>query len=272
MNAPARCPLGNHAEGPPYVTYARMDELHELAAPRTDSPQELTFILISQVKELLFRIVHTELDQARTHLRADRPGDACARLAAAIRSLRVLISAWEVVSGMAPDEFLAFRDVLGEASGTQSFMYRTLEFLLGNKDPVSVAWCADHLDRYPSLRAELSGPSLYDEVLAFLARRGNPLPERLLVGGGQHSHDPAVEEVWSRVYRSPSEHPEEYRLAEALMEVSYQFARWRSTHLLVVERMLGDKPGTGGTTGVSWLRSINGHRFFPELWSVRSHL
>ncbi|MGW6010627.1 tryptophan 2,3-dioxygenase [Streptomyces sp. NPDC055210] len=262
------------SDAPPYVSYARMDTLHELARPRTDAPGELTFILISHVKELLFRITHTEVVRARAALREDRPDAACLALARAVRGQRVQLAAWDVVAAMPPDDFLAFRDVLGEASGTQSFMYRALEFAMGNKDPRMVAGCAPYLDRYEVLRAELASPSLYDEALRLLARRGRDIPDGLLERDWSAAYEPhdAVEAAWLAVYRDPASYGPEHRLAEALTELAYQFSLWRANHLLVVERMLGSKPGTGGTTGLPWLRAISEHRFFPELWRLRTRL
>jgi tryptophan 2,3-dioxygenase len=258
----------------PYVSYAQMDALHALAQPRTDSPLELSFILLSHVKELLFRMVYVELDQARSRLRADEAGAACRALERAARSQRVLVASWEAMNGMSVDEFLVFRDILGEASGTQSFMYRTLEFAMGNKDPRAVRQAEAQLPLYPGLKDELHGPSVYDEALAFLSRRGLPIPEQVLNRDltRQYTFDPAVENAWAQVYRQPAGQPEAYRLAECLIELAYQFSHWRSTHLLVVERMLGGKTGTAGTDGAAWLRTVNEHRFFPELWSLRTVL
>ncbi|MGD9483609.1 tryptophan 2,3-dioxygenase family protein [Streptomyces sp. TRM70308] len=256
----------------PYVDYARMDALHALQEPRTGSPFEMSFILLSQVKELLFRMVHLEVDQARARLREDRGEAACRALSRAVRSQRVLIGCWESMNAMPADEFLVFRDALGEASGTQSFMYRLLEFTLGNRDTAMVR-SAD-LTAFPELRAELARPSLYDEALRYLARSGLPVPERLTERepSAPYTADEDVERVWLTVYRDPRGHRSAYDLAERLLEVAYQFSHWRAAHLLVVERMLGGKRGSGGSDGAAWLRTINEHRFFPELWTMRSLL
>lgn len=272
------CPLQREAaadsEIAPYVSYARMDELHRLAEPRTDSPLELSFILLSHVKELLFRMVYVEIDQARTHLTHDAVQDAVAALARASRTQRVLVAAWESMNGMSVDEFLVFRDILGEASGTQSFMYRTLEFAMGNKDPRMVRHFAGQLRLYPELERELHSASLYDEALAWLSRLGTAVPAEVLERDYTlpYAHDERVEDVWLEVYRDPRGHQDAHQLAEALTEVAFQFSHWRSTHLLVVERMLGRKQGTAGTDGAEWLRSVSEHRFFPELWTVRTRL
>lgn len=259
-------------ESNPYVDYARMDTLHSLQEPRTASPFEMSFILISQVKELLFRMVHLEVDQARERLREDSPEAACRALARAVRSQRVLIGCWESMNALTVDEFLVFRDVLGQASGTQSFMYRLLEFTLGNRSTAMVR--SSDLDAFPELRAELGRPSLYDEVLRYLSRSGFPVPEHLSERDPAAVHEPdiGVEKVWTAVYRDPEGNRAAYDLAEQLLEVAYQFSHWRAAHLLVVERMLGGKRGSGGSDGAAWLRTVNEHRFFPELWSMRSAL
>ncbi|WP_433544702.1 tryptophan 2,3-dioxygenase family protein [Streptomyces sp. CA-294286] len=256
----------------PYVDYARMDTLHSLQEPRTGSPFEMSFILISQVKELLFRMVHLEVSQARGALREDRPEAACRALARAVRNQRVLTGCWESMNALTVDEFLVFRDVLGTASGTQSFMYRLLEFTLGNRNAAMTQ--SSDFDAFPELRAELGRPSVYDEALRHLARSGLPVPEHVVDREPAAAHEPDedVEKVWMTVYRAPREHPAAFALAEQLLEVAYQFSHWRATHLLVVERMLGGKRGSAGSDGAAWLRKINEHRFFPELWTMRSAL
>lgn len=255
-----------------YTSYARMEELHTLQQPRTGSPFEMHFLLISHVIELIFRMVHLEVDQARTQLHGDNWAEACRTLERAVRHQRVLVDCWESMNSLPVDEFLAFRQTLRTASGTQSFAYRTLEFSLGNKDPRMVR--PDDVALYPALSAELEGPTLYDEVLRWLARQGYDVPDHVLGRdvAAQYEPDAAVERAWLQVYRDAASRPPAYQLAERLLEVAYQFSRWRATHLLVVERMLGGKSGTAGTDGVPWLRAINDHRFFSELWSMRTQL
>ncbi|QIS11045.1 tryptophan 2,3-dioxygenase [Nocardia arthritidis] len=257
------CPYGTA----PYVSYSQLDALHEMQHPTTDSPLEMQFILITQVKELLFRMAYVDLDEARNRLRANDCAQACRALARVSRVQRVLQSSWDYLNGMSASEFLGFRHVLGSASGNQSFMYRALEFILGNKDDESLAYIRQFGPLAPILAREVAEPSLDDEVIAYLGRTFGALPTP-----SRPALEPAVEEVWLAVYRDPNRYPEQYALAEALLEVAYQFAHWRSTHLLVVERMLGAKPGTGGTAGLDWLRRIRDHRFFPELWAVRTRM
>jgi tryptophan 2,3-dioxygenase len=173
---------------------------------------------------------------------------------------------------MSASDFVSFRDILGEASGIQSFMYRALEFIMGNKREAGL----DRLRRYgplhPILAGEVDAPSVYDEAVAYLHRNVRPIPDAVLSRDFSHEHQASqdVEAAWLQIYRDPAGHPDGYRLAEALIELSFNFSNWRATHLLVVERMLGFKSGTGGTEGVEWLRQITDHRFFPELWSVRT--
>jgi tryptophan 2,3-dioxygenase len=249
-----------------------MDELHELQRPRSDARGELHFILLSHVKELLFRAISDDLNTARSALQRDDVRDACAALARATRTQRVLVACWESMNGMSVDEFVAFRHVLGGASGVQSFAYRTLEFVMGNRPATEVQTARE--DGHPLLQAELAKPSLYDVTLGHLARQGFAIPTSCLkrAPDTQHQPSPEVEDVWLEIYRQPADHRVAHRLAECLLEVTYQFSNWRSTHLLVVERMLGAKSGTGGTDGAAWLRTIAEHRFFPELWTFRSRL
>lgn len=269
------CPLGprdHHGDTAPYVRFASVEELHDLQFPSSDSPLELQFILITQVKELLFRMLYVELNETRRRIREDDVTEACRALSRAQRVQHVLLTSWETLTGMSATDFTGFRSILGDASGIQSFMYRALEFVLGNKDETAL----DRLRRYGPLHRtltdEITAPSLYDEIVAYLHRHVRPMPGTLLQRDFSRTHVPSsdVEAAWLAIYRHPDEHPAGYQLAEALTELSFLFSQWRATHLLVVERMLGRKSGTGGTEGVEWLRHINEHRFFPELWSVRT--
>lgn len=259
-------------EAPEYVAYARMDELHELQQPRSTARGELNFILLSQVKELLFRAITDDLGNARQALLQQNPSDASIALSRATRTQRVLVACWEALNGMSVDEFAEFRHVLGDASGVQSFAYRQLEFVLGNRPGWQVR--AARRDGNPVLTAELDRPSLYDATLHYLAGRGFDVPKSCLDRPVERQHEPCteVEDVWLEIYRSPQRHRDAHQLAENLLEVAFQFSHWRATHLLVVERMLGGKQGTGGTDGAGWLRAINEHRFFPELWTFRTRL
>ncbi|MGW1071757.1 tryptophan 2,3-dioxygenase [Streptomyces sp. NPDC002537] len=257
----------------PYAAYACMDTLLSLQHPRTDAETEPGFIILSQVKELLFKLLHTEFGTARGHLAADRVDDALWTLRRAGRVQQTLLSCWDAFSALSPGEFASFRDVLGTASGFQSVMYRKLEFLLGNKNPQLVE---PHRDtaKYGEVLAQLREPSLYDEAVRLLARRGLDIPPEHTDRDVSLPYRPdgKVAAAWRLIYEQPTRYRDLFLLAEALTDTADAFARWRYTHLLTVQRMLGDKPGTGGTEGSSWLGAIAEHRFFPELWSIRSAL
>lgn len=258
----------------PYVDYHSVDSLLGLQHPRTDEPAELSFYTIGQVQELLFKLLFTEANRIRDLLLDDRLDDALWYLRRMERSQRVLVASWEPVSTITIAEFAAFRDELGVASGIQSHMYRQLEFALGNKSPRMAAAYQGIFPIWQQVEAALRAPSLYDAALTLLRRRGAPIPDAHLkrdVALPYRPH-PAVEAAWADVYRSPREQRDLYLFAEALSDVSQQYSTWRSAHLLTVERVLGSKPGTGGTMGVAWLRRAAEHRFFPELLSARSVL
>ncbi|KRV48160.1 tryptophan 2,3-dioxygenase [Wenjunlia vitaminophila] len=254
-----------------YTAYASVDTVLSLQHPRTNAPTEHGFLILTQVKELLFKLLHTELNTARDYLMADRLDDVLWTLRRANRVQQMLLSCWEWFSALAPGEFASFRDVLGPASGFQSFSYRRLEFLLGNKNP-QLAKLHQRTPQYAEVLAALNEPSLYDEVLRYMARRGHAVPPTLLERDFSVPYEPdaKVAEAWRLVYEQPGEDHGMFLLGEALVDTASLFARWRYTHLLTVQRVLGDKRGTGGTDGAPWLSRIAEHRFFPELWSMRS--
>ncbi|HZB49272.1 MAG TPA: tryptophan 2,3-dioxygenase family protein [Mycobacteriales bacterium] len=258
----------------PYIDYQSIDVLLSLQHHRTDAPGEPTFYAMGQVKELLFKLLHTELRRAQRQLRADAVRDAVATLLRTQRVFELLTATWSVLDTLSPTEFAAFRDHLGQASGFQSYMYRRVEFVLGNKveSMTRPHRGVPHVHR--DVLADFRSRSLYDEALLLLHRRGADLPAELVHRDWSVPHEPhpAVEAAWAAVYRDPRPDNELYQLAEALVGVAQRFSAWRLHHLLTVEKVIGPKPGTGGTGGVEWLRRIAGHRFFPELWTVRGLL
>ncbi|KUJ68068.1 hypothetical protein ACZ90_22485 [Streptomyces albus subsp. albus] len=258
----------------PYIDYHSVDVLLSLQHPRSDEPAELTFYITGQVQELLFKLMFTEVNRVRDLLFEDRLDKALWYLRRIERVQRVLTAAWEPVSTLTPTEFGGFRNELGTASGFQSYMYRQLEFSLGNKERRmaeayrAVPWL------YEQVSAVLAAPSLYDAALSLLRHRGADIPQECVARdfAEPYAPHPAVEAAWARIYRSPEENRELHVLAEALSDLNYQYSRWRTTHLLTVERIMGYRPGTGGTLGVEWLRRVAEHRFFPELWSIRTDI
>lgn len=261
---------------PGYVSYARMDELLELQNPQTDEPAEMGFIIISQVKELLFRLLAFDVEHATARLRADEVAQACRTLERVLATVHTLHATWEPLAGLRPDEFARIRTVLEVegASGLQSVSYRRWEFAMGRRDPAMLKVFRPYPHLLDTLTEALRQPSLYDEALALLARRGHELPPSVIDRDPRTPYQPhpAVARAWALVYRDSSEGDPLRRLAEALVSVAYAVGQWRYTHLLTVERIIGPKAGTGGTDGASWLSAIAEHRFFPELWQARYEL
>ncbi|NMN96162.1 tryptophan 2,3-dioxygenase [Antrihabitans stalactiti] len=256
-----------------YSDYAAMNTLLSLQHPVTEEPTEAGFIILSQVKELLFKLLYIEFAAARGHLAADRLEDALWTLRRSLRVQHVLLSCWDALAAMSPTEFAAFREILGTASGFQSSSYRRLEFVLGNKNSALVGPHRE-TEEYSEVLADLRSPSLYDEAVRYLARRGCDIPPEVFERDVTVPYEPhaKIAAAWNSVYEQRRERHDLFLLAEALTDTADLFARWRYTHLVTVQRMLGDKPGTGGTEGSSWLSQIAQHRFFPELWSIRSTL
>ncbi|MEV8123802.1 tryptophan 2,3-dioxygenase family protein [Streptomyces sp. NPDC085944] len=231
-------------------------------------PVEMTFYLIGQAKELLFKLVHEEVSAARLALVVDRADEATWNLRRATAALGSLTTTWDVLAGISPAEFNAFREHLGAASGIDSYMYRMLEFALGRKSEAMARRHADVAGVSESVHRALFRSSVYDEALGLLERRG-------LLDDGSGDGAPATEaarRAWARVYDEHGPSSDLFRLGETLMDVAHAFSQWRALHLLLVERTIGNKPGTGGTTGIDWLRQAAEHRFFPELWEARSLL
>lgn len=267
----AGCPFG--VDRPiDYDGFASIAELHSLAAPSTDDPLEMTFILITQAKEILFRILYVELDSARSALQADSPTIADRHLARACRVLAPLQASWDYLAGISPAEFAHLRQVLGHASGTQSQMYRAVEYILGNRDSRSIEYLAEIGPVSSHLQDEAAKPDLYSETLRFLQRSGVESLRAIDLSDPDRVMSSAVTAAWVEVMQNSLVQADAARLADSLMELAFQFSCWRATHLLVVERVIGTTPGTGGTAGVSWLRKVNEHRHFEHLWMARDSL
>lgn len=239
----------------PYAAYAGIDALHALQHPRSKEPAERTFIVATQVMELLFAQLRIEWTTAQQALRTDDLPGATAALRRGLGVQDVLVGSWDLLATMTPGQFNAFRPYLGEASGFQSFSYLHLEFLLGNKNERLLALYAGHPRVHAELAETLHAPSLPEDAAALLARHGVPGPN-----------------AWTSVYRDPVEHRELVLLGELLLDVAERVTRWRQRHLSSVQRTMGAKPGTGGSSGLSWLRKAAEQDVFPELWSARNDL
>ncbi|GAB7183397.1 tryptophan 2,3-dioxygenase family protein [Kitasatospora sp. Ki12] len=253
----------------PYAEYVRLEELHSLQHPRGKEPAELSFIITTQVMELLFDLLRHEWTLARQALREDDLPAALAALRRGTHAQDVLVESWDLLATMTPQEFNSFRSLFGEASGFQSAAFLHLEFTLGNKNAALLAMYDGMPRTQEELVEALRSPGLYDEALALLARRGlGPLPEP-----SEQRYRPSEEAAaaWRRVYTEP-EFAALQPLAEALLDVAERVTRWRQRHLSAVKRTMGAKPGSGGSSGLTWLRKSAEQDVFPELWTIRDEL
>ncbi|MBS7457893.1 tryptophan 2,3-dioxygenase [Coralloluteibacterium stylophorae] len=264
------------AERLTYGGYLQLDALLSAQRPLSDPPHhdEMLFIVQHQVAELWLKLLIHELRAAIAHLQRDETGP-CQKIFARIKQVqRQLTEQWAVLETLTPADYLLFREVLGPASGFQSLQYRMVEFLLGNRNPQMLAVFEHDAAAHAALRGVLEAPSLYDAVLAHLARRGYPVPERLLRRdlAQPHPHTPELLPIFKAVYEHTAEHWEAYHLCEQLVDVEGHFQHWRFRHLKTVERIIGFKRGTGGSSGVDFLRRALDLSFFPELFEVRTVL
>ncbi len=257
-----------------YIDYQYIDLLLSLQRPRSDGYDEMCFIVMGQIKELLFKGLHFELHNARLLIGDDRVDEALVVLDRATAYLGYLSDSWNVLSTITTDGFNQFRDHLATASGQLSFMYRHVEFVLGNKSRRLAEAHRNVPHVWPAMEAALSEPSLYDAVIALLHRRGYPIDGRALDRDWTepYSSDDSVRAAWVTIYGDPSPTNTLFRLGEALIAIDETFSVYRWRHFRSVEKIIGNKPGTGGSAGVGWLRQVTDHRFFPELWEARTEL
>lgn len=257
-----------------YADYLKLDLLLAAQQPVTREHDEVAFIVIHHVQELWLKLIAHEIEAAIAAIRADHLPPAFKSLARVTRIQEQLIDAWDVLSTMTPADYLAFRGALGAASGFQSYQYRLVEFRLGAKDAAMVLPHRHDPTAYARLTAALNEPSLYDEALRILARRGLPVPKAALDRDVSQPYvsNPQVRDVWLSIYRQAEAHFDLYELAEELVDVEDWFQQWRFRHMKTVERIIGYKPGTGGSSGVGYLKTALEHSFFPELWEVRTYL
>lgn len=233
---------------------------------------EMLFIIIHQTTELWFKLVIHELRAALMHIRSDRLEPAFKILARVKHIQSQLLDQWSVLATLTPSEYVQFRHVLGPSSGFQSVQFRTVEFLMGNKNRAMLEVHAHDPVAYAQLRADLEAPSIYDEFLSHLARRGMAVPESVLKRDFSEAHTshPEVVEVFRNIYENTGTNWDAYEMCEKLVDVDEQYALWRFRHMNVVWRVIGMKAGTGGTSGVGFLGKTVAIRFFPELWEVRT--
>jgi tryptophan 2,3-dioxygenase len=257
-----------------YGDYLHLDALLSAQHPLSPDHNEMLFIIQHQTSELWLKLALYELRAATAAVHRDELPPAFKMLARVSRIFEQLVQAWSVLATMTPSEYTAMRPYLGGSSGFQSYQYRLLEFMLGNKNPQMLQPHAHRPEIQHEVRAALEAPSFYDEVVRLLARRGFAIaPSRLERDWTQPTeHDASVEAAWLEVYRDPSRHWDLYEMAEELVDLEDEFRQWRFRHVTTVERIIGFKQGTGGTAGVSYLRKMLDVVLFPELWQVRTVL
>jgi len=257
-----------------YGDYLRLDELLSAQRPLSTDPNELLFIVQHQASELWLKLAIHELRGARDHVRDGDLPPAFKMLARVARVMAQLNQSWDVLSTLTPAEYSAFRASLGSASGFQSYQYRTVEFLLGNKNAVLMEPHRHRPDLVGPLEEAFRAPSLYDEAIRVLARRGLAIDASELERDWREPHrfNDSVCRAWVAVYRDTQDHWELYELAEKLVDLEDAFRQWRFRHATTVERVIGLKRGTGGTSGVDYLRRVLQVELFPELWRARTEL
>ena len=257
-----------------YGDYLQLEAVLGAQHPRSPSHDEMLFIVQHQTSELWMKLALHELRAARLAIGEDRLPPAFKMLARVSRVMEQLVHAWDVLTTLTPSEYTAMRPHLGSSSGFQSFQYREIEFMLGNKNPVMLRPHAHHPARFAEVEAALHAPSLYDESIRLIARHGFPIePEQLdRDWAAPRPFSAGLEAAFLAVYREPSTHWALYELAEELVDLEDAFRQWRFRHVTTVERIIGFKAGTGGTAGVPYLRRMLDTVLFPELWKVRTEL
>ena len=257
-----------------YGDYLHLDPVLSAQHPLSGAHDEMLFIIQHQTSELWMKLALHELNAARAAIAGDRLREAFKMLTRVARIFEQLNNAWDVLRTMTPTEYQAIRPSLAESSGFQSWQYRLIEYAVGNRNHALLRPHEHRPDLVAMLRAELARPSLYDLVQACAARRGLPIPADVLARDMSQpwAEDARVAEAWAAVYRDPQAHWELYELAEKLVDFEDYFRRWRFNHVTTVERIIGIKRGTGGTSGVAYLKRMLDTELFPELWHLRSAL
>jgi tryptophan 2,3-dioxygenase len=259
-----------------YSGYLRLDALLGAQQPLSDPPHhdEMLFIIQHQTSELWMKLIIHELHAAKSHLEEDRL-EPCFKILARVKLVQQqLFNQWAVLETLTPSEYAQFRDVLGHASGFQSRQFRELEFLLGNKDAGYLTVFEHDPEDHRRLERALNSPSIYDEFLRHLHRRGHDVPAERVERDWSlpYEQHPGVVAVFKTVYEDTRRHWGAYDLCEKLVDVEENFQLWRFRHLKTVERVIGYKPGTGGSSGVAFLRKALDIRLFPELIEVRTYI
>ena len=257
-----------------YGDYLHLDALLNAQAPLSPDHNEMLFIVQHQTSELWMKLMLHELSAAVRAIACDELGSAFKMLARVSRIMEQLVHAWDVLATMTPPEYSAIRPYLSSSSGFQSWQYRCIEFMLGNKNAAMLKPHAHRPDILARVESVWRAPSLYDEALRLLARRGLAVPATHTERDWTQAYaaDDGVEQAWLVVYRDPKQHWDLYQLGEELTDLEDAFRLWRFRHVTTVERVIGFKRGTGGTSGVGYLRKMLDVVLFPEIWRLRTQL
>ena len=257
-----------------YGDYLRLDELLGAQQPLSGQHDEMLFITIHHVQELWLKLLLHEMELAMRCIAGDELRPAFKALARCGRIQKQLIEAWDVLATMTPHDYLAFRNHLGSSSGFQSWQYRMLEFRMGAKNAFMLKPHEHRQDLLAPLQAALAAPSIYDEVMRLLNRRGLAVPADVLERdlAQPHTQSEGVIELWTAIYENAVEGFDLYELAEELVDLEDAFQTWRFRHMRTVERIIGYRMGTGGSAGVAYLKGVMDRRFFPELYEARTRI
>jgi tryptophan 2,3-dioxygenase len=257
-----------------YGDYLHLDQVLTAQHPLSPDHNEMLFIVQHQTSELWMKLMLHELRGAIGHIARDAMAPAFKMLARVSKIMEQLVHAWDVLATMTPPEYSAIRPYLSNSSGFQSWQYRCIEFSLGNKNAAMLKPHAHRPELLAHVEAAYRAPSLYDEALRLLARRGLPLPASHLERDWTQPYAASeeVEAAWLLVYRAPDKHWDLYQLGEELTDLEDAFRLWRFRHVTTVERVIGFKRGTGGTSGVGYLRKMLDVVLFPEIWRLRTDL
>ncbi|MDP1685205.1 tryptophan 2,3-dioxygenase [Hydrogenophaga sp.] len=257
-----------------YGDYLQLGSILSAQKPLSPAHDEMLFIIQHQTSELWMKLMLHELHAAIAHVAADELQPAFKMLARVSKIMEQLVHAWDVLATMTPPEYSALRPYLAQSSGFQSHQYRCIEFAMGNKNAAMLKPHAHSPERLAVVQAAYEAPSLYDEALRLLARRGIAVPTSHTERDWTQPYEAsdAVEQAWLQVYRNPKDHWDLYQLGEELTDLEDTFRLWRFRHVTTVERVIGFKRGTGGTGGVSYLRKMLDVVLFPEIWRLRTSL
>ena len=257
-----------------YGDYLQLDAILTAQKPLSPAHDEMLFIVQHQTSELWMKLMLHELRAAIGHIARDELPPAFKMLARVSKIMEQLVHAWDVLATMTPPEYSAMRPYLGQSSGFQSYQYRCIEFSMGNKNRAMLKPHEHRADLLAQVQAAYEAPSLYDEALRLMARRGIAVPASHTERDWTqpYAESEAVEQAWLTVYRNPEQHWDLYQLGEELTDLEDAFRLWRFRHVTTVERVIGFKRGTGGTGGVSYLRKMLDVVLFPEIWRLRTEL